>query len=53
MQSAVLSKSSLLLHRTVSSIRSMRHALDPTVKVGFVPTMGALHQGQCEPYIVV
>lgn len=45
MQSAVLSRSSIVLHRTVASIRAMRHALDPTVKVGFVPTMGALHQG--------
>jgi len=46
MQAAAAStKSSLILHKTVQSIRSMRHALHPGTKVGFVPTMGALHQG--------
>lgn len=42
---AAISRNSLALHRTVASIRAMRHALDPRVKVGFVPTMGALHDG--------
>ena len=46
MHSAAVSKSSLVLHKSVASIRSMRHALSHGVTVGFVPTMGALHQGE-------
>jgi hypothetical protein len=46
MASAIIrTKSSLVLHRTLDSIRSFRKALDPSIKVGFVPTMGALHEG--------
>jgi pantothenate synthetase len=45
MSAMLRSKSSLVLHRTVESIRSFRKALDPSIKVGFVPTMGALHDG--------
>ena len=35
----------MIILRTLDELRSWRAALDPTLSVGFVPTMGALHAG--------
>mmetsp|Transcript_10903 Transcript_10903/g.10413 ORF Transcript_10903/g.10413 Transcript_10903/m.10413 type:complete len:155 (-) Transcript_10903:627-1091(-) len=43
--SSSLRKTSLVAHHTIQSYRLLRKSIGPEVKIGFVPTMGALHEG--------
>ncbi|CAJ1966987.1 unnamed protein product [Cylindrotheca closterium] len=42
---SVQSKATPILYQSISAFRSMRRELQPSIKIGFVPTMGALHDG--------
>jgi len=43
--SSSLRRLSLTTHSTIQSYRLWRKSLSPELKIGFVPTMGALHKG--------